>query len=182
MISTRFCTVVVAYLSVCAFSSANAAGTAWERYLDFPSAENARLVHKMAYSSHKNDIEEGAAGDLAILRTQVVAGDRAAFDLTYLLMQSADGGVLEDLQAILASAIRSQPEMFLLEVGHLNPSEETLKSILLMPGLEYVDRLRAQRYELEMRRRAINALGRKDTRSIRRRCLAIYEKGLREGN
>jgi hypothetical protein len=171
---------VMAFSSICLPSVACAANTAWEKYLNFPSAENARLVHKMTYSSHKDNAEEVAAGDLAILRIQVVAGDRAAFGLAYLLMRSSDGGVLEDLQAILASAIRSHPLVFLEEVDRLNIPEKTLESVLLMPGLEYVDRPLAQKYELQMRRNAIGAIARNNLSPIRNKCVAIYDKELRK--
>lgn len=178
MISIQNCVAAVAFWSAFALGPANAADTAWERYLNLPSAENARLVHKMTYSAHKDRAEDGSAGDLAILRIQVVAGDRAAFDLAFLLMRNAQGGVLEDLQAILASAIRSQSVMFLQAVGQLSLPAETLESILLMPGLEYVDRPQAQRYELQMRRNAISMITRKGLSSIQKKCLAIYEKEL----
>jgi hypothetical protein len=53
-----------------------------------------------------------------------------------------------------------------------------LESILLMPGLEYVDRRDAQRYELEKRLEAIKTVKAKTLKTFRDKCLVIIRKEL----
>ena len=113
------------------------------------------------------------APDLKILKIQVLSGDREAFLLTYKLMSSSDGGLLEELIAILASSIRPQPEVFLIEMGALNPSERVLGGILRMSGLEYVDRREAQEYEIMQRITAINSVEKSSLKTIKEKCLLL---------
>ena len=114
--------------------------------------------------------------DLDVLRNQVLGGDSEAFRLTYRLLQKADGGLLEDLIVILSHTIRARPAFFLSELSALQPTSGTLKNILLMTGLEYVDQPEAQRYELKMRIKAIEAVKTEMLKSFRDRCLEILRK------
>jgi len=58
------------------------------------------------------------------MKNQVHAGDREAFQLTYKLLVVSDGGLREELIAILASSVRSQPEMFLTEISLIQPNDD----------------------------------------------------------
>jgi hypothetical protein len=148
--------------------------TRWELYLAFPSPENAARVSEIAYSP--GAIPEGYGyddEDLAILQSQVLAGDREAFRLTYRLTRNASGALLEDLYDILAQSIRPQTTLFLREMAALAPPDSTLSDILLKPGLQYTDRPAAQRYEIDMRRKAIDGLHDPGIHSIRAKCLAL---------
>lgn len=146
-------------------------------YLSNPTSKQASLVTLIAYTP--GVIPEGYgywAPDLDILRNQVQGGDSEAFRLTYRLIQKADGSLLEELIVILSHTVRVRPEFFLRELCGLKPSLGTLRSILLMPGLEYTDRPGAQRYELEMRAKAIEAVKTAKLKSFRDRCLVILKK------
>jgi hypothetical protein len=152
------------------------AETPWETYLSLPTAGNASRVSAIKYSPGAIPSGYGyLASDLDILKIQVLAGDREAFRLTYRLILKSDGGPLGELIAILAHSIRPNPEFFLREMATLKPHPQGLKSILLMPGLEYVDRRNAQDYEIEMRRKALASVKNEDLRSIRDQCLKLMK-------
>jgi len=158
------------------FTSSVDAQTSWEIYLNLPNPENAIKVTSIEYS--ENAIPElygYLATDLDILKIQVLSGDKEAFLLTYRLRNSADGGLREDLTAILASSIRSQTKVFLTEIKALNPSEKDLRTILKMSGLEYVDRLEAQKYEIVQRIAAINSIENNSLKSIKEKCLLLIK-------
>jgi hypothetical protein len=149
-------------------STTVAAKTPWETYLDEPSGHNAARVEAITYSR----LVEGGydADDLDILRLQVLAADPAAFRLTYRLYRGSDGGLSEELAAILASSIRPHPEFFLAEVEALKrPCSEFDVDV---PGPEYVDRPLARRYELRMRRAALESVASKALGPVRTECLA----------
>jgi len=147
--------------------------TPWEAYLSLPTPENAAKVLRIAYSI--GDEDEYRPADLDLLRIQVLAGDVEAFRLTYRLLVQADGGLLEELANILGRSIRSEPALFLREVASLRPDEKILEFILSSPGLEYVDRPEAQRYEIEMRRRALAGIKNAELTNIREHCLALMK-------
>ena len=153
------------------------APTPWETYLALPSAENAAKVERIEYSSGEPAPVGYRALDLQILRLQVVAGDIEAFRLAYRLRERSDAGLLEELTGILARAIRPQPDMFLEAVSSLRPSRAALESILMMPGLEYVDRPRAQGFEIAMRRKAIEGVQVPRLRGAQERCLELLPGG-----
>jgi hypothetical protein len=164
-------------LLVAASALAGPSPTKWEAYLAFPSPENAAQVSQIAYSP--GAIPQGYgydSEDLAILQTQVLAGDIEAFRLTYRLTRNASGALLEDLYDILAQSIRPQTTLFLREMARVGPPDTTLGDILLKPGLQYTDRPRARRYEIDMRRRAIHDLDDPDLQGIRARCLALISE------
>jgi hypothetical protein len=153
------------------------AKTTWEAYLNLPNQENARKVVSIEYSEGAIPKDYGYwAPDLKILKVQVLAGDGEAFQLTYRLMRSSDGGLLEELISILASSIRPQPELFLEQMKSLNPSERVLAGILNMSGLEYVDRKYAQEYEHLQRRSAISSVRLASLKAIKEECLRILAK------
>ena len=160
-------------------ATAAADQTKWEAYLALPSPENASRVAGIEYSPGAIPAGAGYLGtDLEILRLQVVAGDSEAFRLTYRLRAKADGGLLEGLTAILAQAIRPQAEMFLREMTSLGPSPSVLESVLMMSGLEYVDRPAAQKYEITMREKAITMVQNPQVRLIQEQCIALMRKGV----
>lgn len=153
------------------------AETPWEAYLSLPTPDNASRVTQMEYTPGAIPNKYGYwPPDLDILRNQVLGGDREAFHLAYRLLQKADGALLEDLTMVLSRVIRARPAFFLEEMSALRPNRALLKSILLMPGLEYVDRREAQRYEIRMRRDALAAVENKTLRQFRDTCLKILKE------
>jgi len=152
------------------------AKTPWESYLTLPIPERASKVARIEYTPGAIPENYGYWGpDLDILRNQVLACDRESFRLTYRLIVNADGGLLEDLSAILSHTIRVHPEFFLKEMYELNPDQKILRSILMSPGLEYVDRNYAQRYELYMRRIALTDVSDLKLKDFRDTCLELIE-------
>ena len=172
---TRIAASVV--LMAMAWPSGAAGQTRWEEYLALPSPENASRVIGIEYSPGAIPAGYGyLATDLDVLRLQVVAGDAEAFRLTYRLRAQSDGGLLEELTAILAYAVRPQTELFLREMGSLGAKPSVLESVLMMPGLEYVDRPLAQNYEIAEREKAIAAVQDPQVRIMRDRCLTLLHR------
>jgi len=144
------------------------AKTPWETYLDEPSSRNAAHVESIAYST---PVEGGYdSDDLAILHLQVLAADPAAFQLADRLREKSDGGLAEELSAILASAIRPHPEFFLDQVRALKRPCSDFN--IDAAGIEYVDRPVAQKYELHMRQVALASVAAKSLEKVRSECLA----------
>jgi hypothetical protein len=153
------------------------AETPWEAYLSLPTPENASRVTKIEYTPGAIPDKHGYwAPHLGILTNQILGGDRESFRLAYRLRQHADGGLLEELTMVLNRAIRARPEFFLEEMSALHPNHATLKTILLMPGLEYVDLPEAQQYEISMRRDALAAVKSTKLRQFRDTCLKILKE------
>ena len=152
------------------------AGTPWGNYLSLPNSGNATKVLNIEYTPGTIPENYGyRSPDLAILRNQVLAGDKEAIKLTYRLIQKSDGGLLEDLIAILSSTIRARPEFFLIEMSKINPNQDILKFILLKPGLEYVDRRDAQEYEIKMREKALLSVSNSNVKAFKDICLKLIK-------
>jgi hypothetical protein len=161
-------------------SATAAAATPWEQYLATPTPANADAVTKITYSPGTLEHPEYGydALDLELLKTQVAAGDVAAFRLAVRLSRAADGGLAEDLTLIVASMIRSHPAAFLRELSKLAPADAELESMLLMTGAEYVDRVSAHTYELTQRRLAIANVRDEALKGFKRSCLAVLDHGI----
>jgi hypothetical protein len=149
---------------------------ALSQYLDHPTEANAqRAILGLSSGSWSVDL---APADLLLMRNQVVAGSEGALRLTLALLPMSSGGSLESLIALAAAAIRPQPALFLKVVQASGLDPRTLESILLMPGLEYVDRPAARRHELDMRRRAIAGATRPESKAARDFCLKVLDREL----
>jgi hypothetical protein len=166
LFSVLFLTIFTACPALCM--------TTWETYLSNPTPELASKVSKVEYSKDSETGKQGYyAPDLEILRNQVLAGDSEAFRLVYRLLEKTDGGLLEDLTVIISHTIRARPDFFLKELSIQQPNTNVLKSILLMPGLEYTDRIEAQQYELKMRAKALEQVKTISLKSFRDKCVRI---------
>jgi len=147
------------------------AETEWEKYLANPTPQQAERVNRIEAS------DNGAAAgsyELQILQNQVLAQDGDAFRLAYRLFTSSDGGLAEDLGALLGRAIRVQPQFFLQQIQLLNVSCSDFVWVLNMPGLEYSDRADAQRYEIEMRKEALRSVMTAELVTVRDQCLGQF--------
>ncbi len=161
-------------------SSTSWAETSWEAYLNHPTSENAIHVNKIEYTAGKIPQNYGYWDpDLNILRNQVLGGDAEAFRRAFRLFRNSDGGLREELNAVLSHSIRPHPQFFLAQISELQPSEIELRKILLMPGLEYVDRSQARTYELEMRRKALSSVSERKLLLLRDRCLNLMKQDKR---
>lgn len=147
------------------------AETEWGKYLAKPTPQQAARVNKVEASGKRN---AGGHYELQILQNQVMAQDSQAFRLAYRLYQTSDGGLAEDLGALLARTIRAQPQFFLQQIQLLNVPCSKLKWVLNMPGLEYTDRADAQHYEIEMRKKALRSVTTSELVDVRDHCLKEF--------
>src|SRR5262245_63430521 len=93
---------------------ATAEATPWEMYMESPTPAHAAQV---AARTYRTDPSENAREmDLGLLGVQVQAGDREAIRLAFRLLPRSDGSEAELLCVILGRLIRSQPELFLVEL------------------------------------------------------------------
>ena len=154
------------------------AETLWEKYLAMPDKVNASRVTRIEYSP--GGIPDGylySESDMQILQNQVLAADSEAFHLAYkLLVFYQTGALAEELIMIMARTIRTNPLFFLTSVKRIKPERHYLESILLTPGLEYVDRYEAKRYELRMRFKAIESIRHEDIVKYQHLCLGILKQ------
>ena len=134
------------------------AATPWEEYLALPSSANAALVTTMTYSPGNVPHGGDSPSDIRVLEDQVLAQDREAFRLLVRLYRSTDGGLAEDLGVFPGHSVRVHPEFFLHEVAALNRPCSELAWALNAPGLQYVDRPAARRYEIDARKAALEDL------------------------
>src|SRR5262245_13380705 len=111
------------------------AETEWEKYLAHPTPQQAARVNRIEASD--KSVQVGGDYELQILQDQVLAQDIQAFRLAYRLYVSSDGGLSEDLGALLAKTIRAHPQFFLRQVASMNISCAKLTWVLNNPGLEY---------------------------------------------
>jgi len=166
---------LVSALILLAWSSVSAE-TNWEKYLAYPSPEYATRVFKIEYSPNTYGAKHGYfAPDLDILRNQVLGRDTASFNLAVRLLKNTDGGLLEEVVALLASSIRPNPNLFLTEISNSEISDNLLKFVLKYPGLEYIDRMDARNYEIEMRRVAMLSVEEQSLQNIKEKCLKLIE-------
>ena len=153
-------------LSLLTVSSSHA--TPWEDFLNLPAPQNAAATRSIDYTE---PVQGGyLSGDLDILQTQVLAGDANAFQLAFRLYEKADGGLAEELGVILSKTIRTNPSFFLRQIALIDPSCKRFQWILNTPGLEYVDRPKAAKYEVEMRKKALSSVTGKAPVLLARRC------------
>jgi len=150
------------------------AATPWEVYLELPTPENAARVRAIEYTA---PVEGGYnADDLRLLESQVRAADSQAFRLAYRLYIKSDGGLAEELGVMLGQVTRAHPTFFLKQVSALKIECSSLKWALNSPGIEYVDRLSAQTYEITQRRKALESVKAKNLATVRDHCLKQFER------
>jgi len=147
------------------------AETAWEKYLENPTPKQAALVNKVEASDQGN---AGGDSELQILQNQVLAQDSEAFQLAYRLYKSSDGGLAEDLGALLARTIRAHPQFFLQQIALLKVPCTKLAWVLNTPGLEYTDRPNAKNYEMNMRKKALRGVQTRELADIRDLCIKEF--------
>lgn len=171
-----------AFLTFCCVTQVHAK-TSWEEYLDLPSENNAKRVTNITYSAASTEIsKKHISRDLKILGTQIISGDRAAFQLAFQLREKTDGGLLEDLDAMLGHAVRPYPMLLLEELARKKVPDAAVESIILNPGLEYTDRPAAQLYEIEMRYKSILAIQPSDSdiERVRKECIGILKSDIEQ--
>ncbi len=164
------------------FGTAASAQTPWEKYLDLPTAENARKVQAATYSV-PSDNHDRLYEDLELLEVQVVAGDRQAVRLALRLYSEADGHYAETLDILLGRLVRVNPRLLLeeLRLHRKRAGNRHGFGMLRNYGFPYVDRgWTADMYETERRIAALKTVTDVDLRPLRDSCLAMLQYDLDE--
>jgi hypothetical protein len=143
--------------------------TAWERYVQLPSPENADAVQEIAYSVDSSAEYSGTS----ILESQVISGDLSALRLALRLSKRADGGTLHDLFIAISRTIRPRPETFVAELVAADLDTKLWPNLLLSVGEEYVDLPEARSYELSARRQALETVMRSDLSAAKEACVRV---------
>ena len=169
MQSARFSLFVGAFLAQ-AFSSEI---TSWEKYIAYPSSENAKAVQSIQYSEEidQKSLGEKISADLQILSIQVSSGDLESFRAALRLIKStAPGSNLEDLMKITGRFIRQNPKAYLEDVKIIGPFNKCPGANFL--GQEFVDRDDARTYEINARIKALESVQAPALMEVRNVCLS----------
>jgi hypothetical protein len=162
-------------------------------YFNYPSTENALRfynnlpafnVEVAEIKDTKNflDLVDYLDKNLPILSREMDISERNAVKVAFRLMNIADGTLAESLDAALGDFIRINPRMFLEELLSC-PNREYIKEIgypVTLGGLYYVGQWpQVEKYELEMRVKALGTVKDSDLLEIRDVCIALIEKELK---
>jgi len=163
-------------------------------YFNYPSTENALRfynnlpafnVEVAEIKDTKNflDLIHYLDENLPILSREMNISDRNAMKVAFRLMNISDGTLAESLDAALGDLIRINPRMFLEELLSC-PNREYIKEIgypVTSGGLYYVGQWpQVEKYELEMRLKALETVKDSGLLGIRDICVALIEDELRK--
>lgn len=128
----------------------------WEEFVKNPSEINYRLCKsQIEQLERKDEIVKQLINNVQIYRKYlnlVETGDLYALELAFQLQDIiAPGGNLEDIYIAMGKTINLIPEHFLYLADKYKPNNESLSSILLMYGDEYVDNIDKTIKETELR-------------------------------
>ncbi len=108
-----------------------------------------------------------------MLERQVLSKDRVAVKLAFRLRSIADGGFSEDLSIVLGTLIRIDPKLFLEELRNAKPQVQRLGPLLANEGAVYVDRMRAQCLENQLRIESLESVKDPSLDNIRNKCIEV---------
>ena len=157
---------------------------AWEKYLDYPSSENARKVSKILPDSElvtaTNSQEEINVTDtiwntLTVLERNVYSSDISAVNLGFHLHSIADGGFSEALDMILGALIRINAKLFLEQLQLNRPLIKRLDA-LVGNLVDYALTNEAARLETSLRIEALKKVKDSKLRKIRAECIEELER------
>lgn len=153
--------------------------TPWEKYVEYPSPENARKVNSVKYEDPKyeNDINYD---DLNLLGIQILSGDREALKLAFRLRAESDGAYAEELDIITGRLIRINPKLFLEELKLYKKNIYKMDSLLGNYGQPYVDKLKADIYETKARIKSLKTVNDGKLIDVRDECIKVLNDSLRE--
>jgi hypothetical protein len=172
--------ILCASLALVSCCSLALAGTTWEDFVARPAPEKAGVVQGIEYSS-AGDLDRRLDADLAILETQVLAGDREAVGLAFRLLGRSDGRPAEGLSVLLGRLARVHPALFLEALQANRAAVARLEALLGGLGAPYVDRQEARLYELQCRREALLGVENVELKPVREECLEALRKLMAEG-
>ncbi len=149
-------------------------------YFNYPSTENARLFYLGLQKPRRPDVErfdrlfDYVLDNLGVLARQIFTGDRNAAKLGFALYDYSRGLFTMEIDAIMADSIRFQPQLFLEEL-RAAPNGKRIKELgypLCESRLDFSDvREEADRYELEMRIKALETVTKAELLDLRDTCL-----------
>ena len=146
--------------------------TAWERYLDRPTSENAQAVRNISYTE-KSETRERLYDDLALLAVQIVSSNHESVRLAYRLRSRADGHLAETIDVMLGRLIRVNPHLFLTVLEEYRSTIVRLDSLVGNFGMVFLDREGAHRYEARRRRDSLLTVGDVKLVAVRDECVAL---------
>jgi hypothetical protein len=176
---TRFYVLAFVALAMSVIASAK---TPWEEFITLPTPEHAGAVNAMVLSGTPNEDQAFTTNErgLMILDAQVRAFDKEAVELSFRLLKIADGHYGEMLSESLGGLIRPNPKMFLQHFARHQKSVVRLDALVGNFGVNYIDSLEAQRYEVEMRIKALKSVSDPKLRAARELCIAELQKLAKE--
>ena len=163
-------------------------------YFNYPSTENALRfynnlpVFNVQAAEIKDtkdflDLIDCLDKNLPILSREMDIGDKNAVKIGFRLKNISDGALSESLDAALGDLIRINPRMFLEELLGC-PNRDHIKEIgypVTSGGLYYVGQWpQVEKYELEMRLKALETVKDPGLQEIRDICVALVEIELRK--
>jgi hypothetical protein len=159
-------------------------------YINYPSSENARLFRQGLpeqplignFDVDRYDrLFSYVFENLEVLARQVSVGDREAVKLGFRLYNFSSGLFTMELDAMLGDLIRTHPQLFLEELGS-SPNARWIKTLgypLCESNLNFNDTRDApDRYELEMRIKALESVTDGALVDLRNTCIAEIRKCL----
>lgn len=161
------------FLLMCAWVSAGyaKASTPWERYLQEPTAANARAAIKVEYSGVAMSdaaLVERMFSDMGILEYEVAAGEAQSILLAFRVYAQfpRSGALSEALSQLAARGIRTNPSAYLSAVRSIGG-----ECVGIQPaGDLFVDRMAAREVEAMARRHALDTVSARDLRREKTRC------------
>jgi hypothetical protein len=156
--------------------------SAFDVFLEYPSPENTKaFMDSIPKDETKNESGDASktidhiidAFSYGILENEIWAGNRYAVEAAFRLLNFSDGEFAEDLCTTLGTLIRINPRLF-LEVLYEYKNSWFVKEVgppVHNLGYAYVDRLKAQQYELRMRIKALESISDPKYMEIRKACI-----------
>jgi hypothetical protein len=161
---------------------------AFDKYLDYPSTENATLLcDVLPQEDIKNlgedyGVSEYLYKNYEILAYEMKCGDKNAVKAAFSLFNISDGAFTEEIEWSLAELIRIQPKLFLEEL-ELHKNGYFIREVdypLFGEGIIFLDKMRAQTLESEMRIKALESVTDERLRPIRDECIKRLNDHIRK--
>jgi hypothetical protein len=163
----------------------------FQTYADYPTDSNAKkviaLLPKHSHVKYTGAKEEKETHNviyddyqLRMLDRQVLSGDPQSVRLAFNLMAIADGGFAEELDIILGTLIRINPKLFLQGLNEYDILVERIDALVGNQGDQYVDRLKAQCYDMNLRINALRKVNDPKLKGVRDKCIESLRHQIKE--
>ncbi len=162
--------------------------SAFEEYANYPTGDNAKKATALLPSEHISYTGEEDEDEtikfiyeryqLGMLERQVISGERQAVRLAYNLISIADGAFAEDLDIMLGQLIRINPTLFLEGLNEYQGLVERFDALAGNKGDVYVDRLKAQCYEMKLRIDSLSKVKEPHLKYVKNKCIEALRDSL----